>query len=168
MTEHLDNLLPLHHFLDITIHFSKITLLLYEISPASAGGLFRGKKHNCHHRQRDDRQGNTEHHHTDKYADNRERAVQKLRHALGDHLAQCINIIRVHTHDIPVRMLVKIFNRQCLHVDEHLISHVHKRSLRHIDHQTVLHKNCNHTQQIEAAHTHNRVQKSAEIRMFRQ
>ena len=58
MAEDLDNLLPIHHFFNITIDFSKIFLLFQEIFPTLSGGFLGTKYHNCNHDHRHNRKWN--------------------------------------------------------------------------------------------------------------
>ena len=64
--------------------------------------------------------------HTDKHAHYRKTTVDDLGNTLADHLAQRIDIIRIDRHDVAVRMVVKIFDRQFFHMFKHFISKIPK------------------------------------------
>ena len=102
VTEDLDNLLAVHHFLDETVDSTKGLLLFHEVASGKSGHFFRYGKHDRYHNECCNRQRNVQNQHADKDADNRDRTVDDLRNTLADHLTQRIDIVRVDRHDIAV------------------------------------------------------------------
>ena len=122
MTEYFHDFLPVHHLFDKSIHISQIDLLLEEILSAPSGSRLRTEQHHADHQKRHDRQRNVQNEHTDKHAHYRKTTVDDLGNTLADHLAQRIDIIRIDRHDVAVRMVVKIFDRQFFHMFKHRIT----------------------------------------------
>ena len=89
--------------------------------------------------------------------------VMALLHTLADHLAQGVDIIGVHGHDVAVGMAVKILDGQRLHMGEHLVPQVFQRSLGDNGHHTALTEGGNHTDGIEAGRAGNGPGQTGEI-----
>ena len=69
VAEYLDDLLALHHLLDIAVDRAQIALLRYEICAGPARELFGGEQHKAHHHQRQPCQRQAEGKHGAEYAD---------------------------------------------------------------------------------------------------
>ena len=87
MAEHLDDLLAVHHLLNVAVDLAQFLLLLEEVFAGVSGQILRGQHHNADHHQRKQAQGNAQVEHREEYADHRNDGVDKLRQALADHLA---------------------------------------------------------------------------------
>ena len=129
MAEHLDDLFSRHGLLNKAVQLTQIPLLRYKIPAGQRSDFARSQQHDAHHDKRNcgQRKAEQDHHGQDRY--NRDQTVEELRDTLADHLPQRINIIRVNTHDIAVRVGVKIFDRQALHMLKELYAETLHRSL---------------------------------------
>ena len=138
MAENLHHLLPFHHFLDVTVHTPQIRLLLYKILSRQSAEPACGKKHDPHHEQSDQSQGNIQENHTHQSHNHRNSRINYLRNALPHKLAQCIHIIGIYGHDIPMGMGIKIFNRQGFHMHKNPDTEISHRPLTDIHHNPVI------------------------------
>ncbi len=167
MAEHLDDLLAVHHLLNVAIDLAQLLLLLDEKLAGVASQVFGGQQHHADHRQRQQRQRDTEVNHRCQHADQRDDRVDQLGQALADHLAQGVGIVGVNRHNIAVGVGIEILDGQRLHVGEHLITQILQRTLCDAGHQTVLHKDSSNTDTVERSHTQDGGGQTAEIRAAR-
>ena len=65
-----------------------------------------------------------------------------------------------------MRMGIKIFDGQRLHVRKQIVPQIPQNSLRHIDHNAVVDISRRHTDQIESGHPHDGSGKRSEIRLL--
>ena len=164
MAEDFDNLLSIHHFLNISVNLSKIHLLFHEIFSTLACRESGRFDHERHHNQGHNRKRNIQDQHTDKYTDDRKSTVDHLRNTLADHLSQRVDVVRIDRHDISMSMRVKIPDRQFFHMFKQIISQIPQRSLRYIDHDPVIQIGTQYSQCVEHGHSANRMCKRSEIR----
>ena len=125
MTEHLYDLLSLNHLLNETFLFRERLLLLHHIAGARAAEFLRDRQHEHREQADQDRHPHAVVDHHEEHDCDRQRCLEYHRERLTDHLADRVRIVRVGTHDIAVCMCIKIFDRQGLH----LIEHVHTQML---------------------------------------
>ena len=163
MAENLDDLLAVHHFLNIAVDLAQLLLLLDEKLAGVASQVFGGQQHHADHRQRQQRQGDAEVNHRGQHADQCDNRVDQLGQALADHLAQGVGIIGVNRHNIAVGVGVEILDGQRLHMGKHPIADALQRALRNLGHQAVLHKDGNDAHRIEGGHPHNGGGKAGEV-----
>ena len=152
MAEHLDNLLPVDHFLDIAVNLAKRGLLLQKVfCRLPADPLDHHQHHGdaCQHEQRQPHIGRQ---HGDKHRDDRHYGGEHLRDGLAEHLLQRVCIIGKMAHQVAVGMGVKIADGQGLHTPEHLVAHLFQNALRNGHHQPVIQEGGNNACQIDQAH----------------
>ena len=93
--EYLDNLLSVHHLLNVTVYLTQISLLLDEVCTGKTCHLLGNDQRYSNHNQRNHGQRNIDDQHCRKHTDDRDQTGEKLCHTLTDHLTECINIIGV-------------------------------------------------------------------------
>ena len=86
VAEYLDNLLAVHHFLDVTIDTSQVSLLLAKIFAGISCQELCHQKHDGYHAKCDQGQRDTQSDHADDNTDNGDAGVDHLRNTLADHL----------------------------------------------------------------------------------
>ena len=163
VAENLDDLLAVHHFLDVAVDFAQLLLLLEEVLAGVAGEILGGQHHSADHDQGQHAQRHAEVKHGQKYADYRNDRIDQLGQALADELAQGINIVGVDRHDVTVGVAVKILNGQCLHVDEQVVAQTFQGALGDLGHGAVLDEDGQDTHAVEAGHTGDGMQQAGEI-----
>ncbi len=165
VAEHLDHLLACHSLLDASVQGAQGLLLSHEITAAQGSDFLRGHQHHGHHQQRHQRQRDIQHQHTGEYADHRDGAVDYLRDALADHLAQGVDVVGVHGHDVTMGMGVEIFDGQSFHLLEHVVPDVPQSALADVDQYPGLGKRRHHAQSVETGHFAYGSRQGAEIRV---
>ena len=163
VAENLDDLLAVHHFLDVAVDFAQLLLLLEEVLAGVAGEILGGQHHSADHDQGQYAQRHAEVKHGQKYADYRNDRIDQLGQALADELAQGINIVGVDRHDVAVGVAVKILDGQCLHVDEQVVAQTFQGSLGDLGHGAVLDEEGQDAHAVEAGHTGDGMQQAGEI-----
>ena len=164
MVEYFYNFLALHHLFDVSVYFCNGCLLLDEVLSGESGELSCSQKHDSYHRKRHYRKRYRENYHRYENRYDHDGRVDDLRYRLAYHLAQRIDIIRVKTHDVTVRMRVKISDRQVLHMHEHRVSEISLHSLRHVDHDVVVDVGRDNSENIERHDFSYRAEKWRKIR----
>ena len=165
MAEYLYNLLTIHHFLDIAVQLTKVFLLFDEIFSTLRTDLSDRFQHDEYHRNDQQGQLRAQHDHRNKRTDDGNRTAEQLRNTLTDHLTQGIRIVGVAAHDITMSMGIKIFDRQLLHVSEHLITDLLQGSLGHIDHQSCIQVSGQRARIIDHCHNDQSTQKRCKGRV---
>ena len=89
---------------------------------------------------------------------------QRLGDRLADHLAQRIRIVGVKAHDRAVGTLVKIADRQGLHMFEHIVPHFFQNALSDINHHSGVSKGRRHSHKEDTGKDRKRTVKSGKIR----
>ena len=138
MAEHLDDLLPVHHFLNKAVDGAEVALLRHKVFAGIAGQVLGRQQHNADHNQRYQRQQRAEHNHRNQHADDHNAAVEQLRDALADHLAQGVGIVGVDGHNVAVGVAVKILDGQRLHMGEQIVAQTLQRALGDVCHNARL------------------------------
>ena len=87
MTEYFYNLLPLHHFLDISVDLTQILLLPAKIRSGPAAQFYRCKQHERHNHKRYNRERNIQDNHTDQSAAEGYCRIHYLRNTLTHKLS---------------------------------------------------------------------------------
>ena len=165
MAENLDDLLTIHHLLDIAVDLAQVGLLLNEEASRVLDAL-HGKHHRGRdHEQRDDEQRHIQNNHRNHDAHDGHDAGNQLGHRLGDHLAHGIDIVGVNAHDIAVRMGIEILNRQTLHLGEELDAQVLERALRNKNHQIIIQPAAKRAEDIDRRHAEDSFAHRTEIRI---
>ena len=103
MVEHLDNLLSFHHLLNIAVLLAEVGLLRKEILAALGHQGLGNHHYRKYHRERHKRERYADGKHADQHRNNRNGAVENLRHTLADHLTQGIDVVGVDAHDSSSR-----------------------------------------------------------------
>ena len=134
----LHDLLAGDHLLDEAVHPAQVPLPFHEIL---AGQLAQTRRHLVHQESHDDgdhRERNAQHEHAHERRQNRHERLKQVRNTTSNHLTKCIDVIRVHGHDIAVGMIVEVLERQRLHVGEQVLADAKHRPLPHVDHDEAL------------------------------
>ena len=150
--KHLDDLLALHHFLNVAVQLAQIPLLGNEILAGLGGDLFGGPEHQGHAEQGDAGKADVQQAHAHQYGYDGDGAGNELRDALAQHLAQGVHIVGVHGHDIAVGVGVKVGDGQALHVGEELDAQVAQGALGDIDHDAGVAPRGQDADEVDAAH----------------
>ncbi len=162
MAEDLDDLLAVHHLFNVAVDSADGPLLGAKIAGAVAGDMPHCQKNQ---RQQDnDQQGHpkADGEHGDKGDHNRGDGADELRNALREHLAQRVGVIGVVTHQIAVRVGVKIANGERLHVAEHLLPDPAQNTLRDGDHQARIDECGQNAADIDHGHARQRIGEGCE------
>ena len=138
MAEHLYHLLAVHHFLNVAFYPAQGLLLPEEIPGGAAAHFFRDKIHEHNANQNHQCQPQAVVDHDAENSKHRNRRDHQLGKALGNHLAQRIDIIGIMAHDIAVVVGIKIFDRKPLHFIKHLLPHFFQGSLGNNCHQLIV------------------------------
>ena len=163
--EHLDDLLALHHFFNITVDCAEVLLPADEVFAGLPGELLRHEEHHRDHDQRDQCQRHVQNGHADQHAHHADQAGKEIRQALAEELAQRVDVVRVDRHDVAVGMGVKIADGQALHMAEQPDAQVAHRSLRNVDHQPVVRPRGKDADGVDRADLHKLQQQRPEIRV---
>ena len=90
----------------------------------------------------------------------------ELRKYIDNQLAQRVRVVRIHRHDVAVRMGIKIGYGQRLHVRKQPLSDFKERPLPHIDHEDLVDVSRNHGNQIDERDTLKRREKRRKIALL--
>ena len=135
MREDLDDLLTVHHFLNVALRTSDRLLLPDEVLCRPAADLLRDEEHQRDAEKHEERHPDAvpEHYseHADDYGSRRDQRGKRLR----DELTQRVDIVRVVAHDIAVLVRIEILYRQILHPVEHTPAELAEKALRDIRHE---------------------------------
>ena len=125
MAEDLDDLLSLDHLLDETFLLREGSLLCHHVAGACAAEFPCDGQHESGEEAHNESHPHTVIDHHEEHDRDRERGLEDHRKRLANQLADRVRIVCVGTHDIAVGVGIKIFDRQGLH----LIEHVHTQVL---------------------------------------
>ena len=125
MAEDLDDLLPLDHLLDETFLLREGSLLCHHVAGACTAEFLRDGQHESGEEAHNESHPDAVIDHHEEHDGDRERRLEDHRKRLANQLADRVRIVCVGTHDIAVGVGIKIFDRQGLH----LIEHVHTQVL---------------------------------------
>ena len=165
VAEDLDDLLAVHHLLDIAVDPAQILLLGDEEAPGALDALDGERHRRGDHEHRDDQQRHVENDHRDHDAHNRHDAGNELRHGLGNHLPHGVDVVGVDAHDIAVGVRVKILDRQALHLGKELDAQVFERALRDEDHQVIVQPHAERAEEVHQRNAEHGAPHRAEIRV---
>ena len=165
VAEHLDHLLPGHGLLDEAVELTDISLLRDKVLARVLRHLHRQEQHQGYHHQRDESQSDVQDQHHCQNTDDRDGAVEQLRNTLADHLAQCVDIIRIDRHDIAVGMRIEIFDRKALHMIEQILPHPLERALVDAHHSDLLQIGGTDPDAVEHSHTQHSAHERPVIRV---
>ena len=164
MAENLNDLLPVYHFLHITVDIGK-GFLLHQKEAADFSGDhpddLQDQKHDQHGNQR---QIKADIEHTYQYRHDGKDRGNELRHGLCDHLAKGIGVVGIKAHNIAVGAGIKGADGKPLHFFKHFVPNLFQRSLRDGYHDTVIKKRGKNTDQIDCADHDQHFQKRCEYR----
>ena len=122
MTEYFDNFLSVDHLFDITIYITKSFLLTYKIITTLSGNTACHLKHDKYKAEYKNGKLPACEKHGKKHRNNCDQRGEHLRDTLCKHLTQRVRIVGIMAHNIAMCMRIKITDRQCLHMFEHLVS----------------------------------------------
>ena len=149
VAEDLDDLLAVHHLLHEALRAAQGLLLANEVPGGAAAHL---PHHQDHHK------GAQQHHQGHPQAVVEHDAQDRQRHhsgdhqlgeALGDHLAQGVDVVGVVAHDIAVVMGIEVADGEVLHAVEHLFPEFGQGTLGDDSHHLAEGKAGNKTDEIE-------------------
>ena len=129
------DLLPVNHFFYIAVYIAQRCLLCYEIFSALSANMLDNHHHKNQKGNDKQREPNTCYQHRNKHSHNRNRGRDELRQTLCHHLPERISIVGIQAHNIARCILVKIANRQFLHMGKHIIPNLFQNTLRNWHHQ---------------------------------
>ena len=135
MTEHLNDLLTVHHFLNVALGTAQRLLLAYKIFGGAAADPAHHKHHTHHAQHHHGGQPDAVIQHDAEHRYHRYGGDQQLRKALADHLAQRVDIVGIIAHDIAMIVGIEIADGKVLHAVEHLLAHFFQRALRDDGHE---------------------------------
>ena len=138
MAEHFDDLLSAHHLFDVPFRLADDRLLTDEVLCTAATHIFGDRCHDRDTDKHDKHQPQAVQKHDDKQHQGRYDGIIHLRDTHGNELTQSVRIVGVRTHDVAVRVRIKIADRQGLHSVEHIGTHVLQKSLRNDGHRLVV------------------------------
>ena len=153
--ENFDNLLPFHHLFHKALFLGKGRLLGYHIFRAAAADLFHNERHRkrrYHHHQK---QPKTVSQHQKYRRHQRERATEHRRQTLSDKLTGGVRIVGVRTHNIAVRVRIKVFDRQFLHFRKHIGTQMVQHTLCDRRHRSCIDKRCQNYHAVHRDHHNN-------------
>ena len=162
MAEDLDDLLSVHHLLDVAVELAEVALLLDVILGGELGELPRYVEHEHSREQADDGENGTQDHHGYKGGDHGDGRVDGLRYGLAHQLAQRVDVVGVDAHDVAVGVGVKILYGQRLHVREQVVAQGAHGALAHVDHQAVVEVRGQHAGGHDADKPYNLVEQLGE------
>ena len=163
VVENLDDLLTLHHLLDVAVLLAEVDLLREEILAALAADFLCYHHHRENHSEGDESKRYADHKHARKNRNDRDRAREYLRHTLADHLAKGVNVVGVDAHDVAVRVGVKILDWKALHVFEDITAQIAHGALSDVNHYSRISVGCCRADQIERRHAHDCENQRSEI-----
>ena len=135
VTEHLDDLLPLHHLFDEAFRLCDRPLCGKEESARSAADEFCNKHDRHDPDQNDERKVEARIQHEADKRNAHDPRDHELRDTLRDHLAQRIDVVCVIAHDVAVVVRIEVTDGQILHPVEHLLAHIAQIALRDDRHE---------------------------------
>ena len=130
VAEHLDDLLTVHHFLDVSFHLTDGFLLCHKVFCTVSAYLLGYQKNTYKSDKHRKEKLNAQIHHDKRKHDKRYHGRHELGKTLRNYLAERVNIVCVYTHDIAVGVGVKISYRKPLHTGKHFYTHIAQESLR--------------------------------------
>ena len=137
VAEDLDDLLALHHLLDVAVDGSEVPLPFNEVLAGDRAELGSHLDADEDHEHGKDRERHVEDQHAHEGGDQSDRGAEKLRDALADDLPEGIDIVGVDAHDIAARVGIEILERKALHLVEELYAEFFQRSLADGNHDAV-------------------------------
>ena len=165
MVENLDDLLSGHHLLNVAVGSTQILLLLQEILSGDLSHIGEDHEQHQYHKDGDERQRNVQNEHADQGHDDRKARVDDLRNTLGVELPQRINVVGIDRHDITVGVLIKVLQRQVLHVGEDLFAEALHGTLTDIHHKPLVYKVAHNAQCKDQSHFPNHAGKRSIVRV---
>ena len=163
VAEHLDHLLTVQHLLDKAVHNTQIFLLLDIVFAGQLGKVGGHGDHDYGGQNRNNGERRIQAQHDHQRGQHGNDRVNYLRDTLAHKLAQRINIVGIYRHNVAMGMGIKIFNGQCLHAVEQVITQVPHGALADGDHDAVIAVGCYHTQRQQASQPDNCLPQSAEV-----
>ena len=116
MAEYFDDLLSAYHFFDITVQCTDRFLLCFEIFAASLYNFFCAEEHQRDSNQGYKRQDRTDIKHQAEDTDQRQSAGEHIGEAVGQGVADLVDIIRITAHQVAMLMGIEILDRQVFHL----------------------------------------------------
>ena len=135
MAEDLDDFLAVHQLFHVALGAADGLLLADEVARGVAADLAHDEEHAEDAEQDHERHPQAVVQHDAEHREHDDRGNDQLRDALGDHLAQRVDVVRVIAHDVAVVVRVEVADGQILHAVEHLLTQLCKRALRDDGHQ---------------------------------
>ena len=113
-------------------------LLLYVVLGGELRELSRDEEHERGGEYAYDGQGRVEHQHGDERGYHGDGRVDGLGYDLAYELAERVDVVRVHGHDVAVCVGVEVLYRQGLHLGEELVAQQEHGALADVDHQSAV------------------------------
>ncbi|CCX38489.1 uncharacterized protein BN452_02363 [Clostridium sp. CAG:1013] len=160
VAEHFDHFLAVHHFFHKAFRAADGLLLADKELGGLAADLFHHKDHGHHADHHHQSQPQAVIQHDGDHGDDSHSGDQQLGHALGDHLAEGVDIVGVVAHHVAVIVGVEILDRQILHAVEHALTHFGQGALGDDSHQLVVHSAGDQAKDVENSQQSHQTQNS--------
>ena len=129
VAEYLDDLLPVHHLLDVALVLADRSLLFDEVPGALAAHFLRHDRHKDDHQQDHQRQPDAVRDHDEEERDDHDARRKDGGDTLRHQLVERIRIVGVMAHDIAVRVRIEVADGKPLHAVEHHRAHLQHQIL---------------------------------------
>ena len=160
----LYNLLTVYHFLDIAVHSGDGALRAHKV----AAGFACDSAHKLHHKEAEHKHNGGKQkaliQHGNRNEHNGQNGLNDLRQALRKHHTKCVRVVCVIAHYIAVAVGVKVFDRKCLHMLKHIVTHIFEHALSYLRHNSVIEQRRKYADKIEARHSAKRPNKRRKVR----
>ena len=164
MAEYLYHLLSVDHLLNVTVNRTQGPLLLHEEAAALSSDFLRDLQHEHDTDQHQHEKRRAQAKHGTAYRQDGHTGGYHVRQGLGDHLPQCVSIVGIMAHHVPVGVGIKILHRQGLHMGKHIVPDGHKHPLGYLNHEPIIGKASDDACKIDAGHLQQRSCKRPVIR----
>ena len=138
VAEHLNDLLPVHGLLYISVHFAECGLLENEVARGRSSHFRNDEYHHSHDGKHYKQQPQTVIKHYYYECGKRHYGYYQLRKRLADKLAERVHVVGIYAHDVAGQMPVKVAYGQFLHIDEHIPSYMVQHALPYPRHEHVI------------------------------
>ena len=164
MAEYLHHFLTVQHLFDKAVHQTQMPLLAHVVFARQFGKVGRHDEHDAGRQQRDDGQGGVEQDHRDEGGEHRHTGVDDLGNTLAQQLAQGVDVVGVHRHDVAVGVGVKVGDGQGFHAVEQVVPQAAHGALADGDHDAVVAEGRYHTNNKNAGQLHKAGGQTGKIR----
>ena len=163
MVEHLDDLLALHHLLDIAVHGAQRLLLCLKAHAASAANALDHQQHQHQKGKGDQRQHPVHIQHHNNNADKRQGAGHHAGEAGVDHLRHGVHVVGKAAHQVAGLVGVEVPQGQVLQFVEQILPHLGHRPLGDMHHDAGVGIGAQARQQEQSQQQRQHLQQAGEV-----